>query len=413
MYQTCRRAVLAVVFLLASSVSALAQSIPAIEEICPGAVSSNPGLAAQRDALVAARAALHARVTAHNQACPNEMPESLPVYPECMQEKAQLQAAIHSHIADTEAFNRLSKSSCVAAPAPEAARVYTPAGNGLILGTGAIVYAHREKGEPEQRMCDAIHHQSVVAHKDYDASVDCSHYQFVLGMASSLDEFTDLTNRVTFDDLASGKFTADTQILYDKLRGKQFDELGCHSNGAMICLAALENNDVKATNVILYGPQVTRESLAMWDQLVRDGRVTSVKVFVNEGDIVPGVSIAYKDSKDIQRPSGMNPPVKSSDSGVTTADVVATGAALAYNEPLFEIDQLKRTINESAPRIEVQSFPCTFDLNDPVKCHVMSMYRSTTGCTGKSSGRLVPGTHLPGQHDDLPEPPLPCSEIGR
>ena len=370
----------------------MAQSIPAIEEICSVALASHPDLTTQRESLSAARRALHDQVIAHNQQCPNGMSESLAQYPGCMKEKASLQSAMHEHIASTESFNSSVRAACTASHSPDPApktpeRQYTFAGNGLILGTGAIVYAHRQPGEPEKRMCAAIQQQAAVAHKDYGAGVDCKHYDFVLGMASALDEFTDLKNRVAFDDLSNGKFSADGQLLYDKLRGKQFDELGCHSNGAMLCLAALENEDVKATNVVLYGPQVTRESLEMWDQLVRDHKVNSVKVFINENDIVPGVSISYGDARKM--------------------NVLA-----APNEPsLIEIESLKRTINETSPRLMVQSFPCSFDSSDPVKCHAIAMYRSKVNCTGKSSGRAVAGTHLAGQAD-LPEPPLPCEALG-
>jgi hypothetical protein len=112
--------------------------------------------------------------------------------------------------------------------------------------------------------------QSKLAGSAYDEGVDCKRYQFVLGMAVSVDAFTDLKGRVAFDDLTNGQFSANGQGLYDKLRGKGFGELGCHSNGAMVCLAALENKDIKAERVVLYGPQVTRESPEVWDQLVRE-----------------------------------------------------------------------------------------------------------------------------------------------
>jgi opacity protein-like surface antigen len=266
-------------------------------------------------------------------------------------------------------------------------RQYTYAGNGLIGGTTWTLYASRKPGEPEQRMCDVIKQQSKLAGSPYSEGADCKRYDFVLGMAVSVDAFTDLNNRVAFDDLTNGQFSAHEQGLYGKLRGKQFDELGCHSNGAMICLAALENKDIKADHVVLYGPQVTRESLKMWDQLVRDGQVKSVKVYINENDPVPGASIAYADFK--------------------RARVLQVAGAEA---PLFEIDSLKRTINEISPRLLVQTFPCARDRHS-LECHVLSMYQSKVNCTGKSSGEPVPGTAL---HDngELPEPPLPCDAIG-
>jgi hypothetical protein len=262
-------------------------------------------------------------------------------------------------------------------------RKYIPAGNGLIGGTTWTVYASRTPGEPEQRMCDAIKQQSKLAGATYDAGVDCKHYQFVLGMAISVDSFTDLSNRVVFDDLSNGQFTAHDQGLYNKLRGKQFDELGCHSNGAMICLAALENKEILAENVVLYGPQVTRESLEMWNKLVQDGRIKSVKIYLNQNDPVPGLSIAYADYKNRQ---------------------------IASERPLFQVDALKQTINETAPRLLVQTFPCTLD-RASLGCHSMAMYKSKVNCGSKPSGNSVAGTALHGK-DDLPEPPLPCAALG-
>jgi hypothetical protein len=280
-------------------------------------------------------------------------------------------------------------------------RQYRYTGNGLIAGTSWSLYASRKPGEPEQRMCDAIKHQAKLARSSYDLGVDCTRYQFVLGMAASLDWSTDLKSRVVFDELTNGQFSANEQSLYDKLRGKQFDELGCHSNGAMICLAALENEDIKAEHVVLYGPQVTRESLEMWDKLVRFRRVKSVKVYINENDIVPGVSIAFADLKETQAHQVVGAAV--SPGGYGAAKVIEEA-------PLFEIDSLKRTINETSPRLLVETFPCARDRLS-FECHAMSMYKSKVNCTGKSSGKAVPGTALHGK-DELPEPPMPCEAIG-
>jgi hypothetical protein len=295
-------------------------------------------------------------------------------------------AALHQRIQDAiQAANlKALRLRFYADITRSAERHYTPAGNGLIGGTAWVVYASREPGKPAKRMCDQIKQQAKLAGSALDASVDCEHYDFVLGMAISLDKFTDLKNRVAFDDLTNGQFSAHEQGLYDKLRGKQFAELGCHSNGAMLCLAALENADVKADHVVLYGPQVTRESLRMWDQLVRTGKVHSVKVYLNENDMVPELAIAYADQ---------------------------IGGVLDVRDlPLFAIGSLKRTINEASPRLLVQTFPCSRD-RFSFECHFLEMYKLKVNCTGKSSGKAVPGTGLHGK-DDLPEPSLPCEAIG-
>ena len=228
-------------------------------------------------------------------------------------------------------------------------RQYKFAGNGLIGGTGWRLIASRKPGEPAKRMCEVIKQQSKLANSPFAAGVDCEHYQFVLGIADSFDVFTDLRDRVAFDDLTNGQFSAHEQRFYDVLRGKQFGELGCHSNGAMLCLAALENEDVKADHVVLYGPQVTRETLTMWDQLVRDGRVKSVKVYINENDMVPALAISYADHKNHD-------------------DNLGKGSRL-------DIEWLKRTINETSPKLLVQTFPCSRSKLS-FECHEMARYKA-------------------------------------
>jgi hypothetical protein len=75
---------------------------------------------------------------------------------------------------------------------------------------------------------------------------------------------------------------------YATLTGRSFHELACHSNGAMVCLAALERKDVKADNVMLYGPQPTEKALEEWDGMIRSGQAISVTLVINSGESVPG-----------------------------------------------------------------------------------------------------------------------------
>ncbi len=358
-----------------------AQSIPALNEIPPQVAATRADLTRERAALEAERSDLRGRVMAQKAEC-GSVEQNTPQWQNCLQSRTQLQEEMKAHIARTNAFN----ASIAASPAAGPARQYTFAGNGLIAGTTWTAYASRKPGEPEERMCNVIKQQSKLAGSAYDEGVDCKRYEFVLGMAISVDAFTDLKNRVAFDDLTNGQFSAKEQGLYEKLRGKAFGELACHSNGAMICLAALENKDITADRVVLYGPQVTRESLEMWDDLVRRGQIKEVKVYLNQNDVVPGVSIAYADYKKNQ--------------------VVSMAADAA----LFNVDSLKRTINEISPRLEVQTFPCERDRTS-MECHSMAMYRAKLNCTGRSSGQAVPGTALHGG-DALPEPPMPCEVIG-
>lgn len=90
----------------------------------------------------------------------------------------------------------------------------------------------------------------------------------------------------------------------------------------------------------------------MWNQLVQEHRVNSVKVYLNENDIVPGVSIAYADYK--RNESAAMDAVRADPSIHSIASAgAAISAGMATELPLFNIDSLKRTINETSPRLEV------------------------------------------------------------
>jgi hypothetical protein len=367
------------------------QTVPALKQIPSNLVESRPDLVKERAEIEAERASLHARVDAESAQCSN-VEEGSPAYKACAQLRATLLAQLRAHIARSNAFNASVPDEQPAQlpalpPKPRLERTYIPSGNGLVGGVAWRFYAVRKPGEDVKHMCDVIKEQSRLTGMDYAGAVDCKKYDFVLGVAESVDWFTDVLHRASEDDLYHGAYSLETQQLLQRMSGRQFDELGCHSNGAMLCLAMLRFGATKATNVVLYGPQVTRESLEMWDQLVRDGTIKSVKVYINENDVVPGVTIAYADALKAKVWDGGHDPA------------------------LFNIDVLKQTIQETAPRLAVQTFSCAFDSSNPVKCHEMSMYRSKVSCTGRSSGAPVPGTGLPGK-GELPEPPLPCSATG-
>jgi tetratricopeptide (TPR) repeat protein len=258
---------------------------------------------------------------------------------------------------------------------------YVPSGNGFVGGTSWIVGYNLQSTDPVlvARSKEMLRQQLELAGIPYNAAIDFQRYNFVIGIGASTDIFTDLRKRVVFDQLKNGRFTRDNQAFYNSLKGRQFDELGCHSNGAMICLAALQNKDITVGRVVLYGPQVTPESLQMWNELVRSGQVKSVQLYINEHDPVPPVSMF-----------------------LASRNAVAAGLNLA----LFKSDVLVRTINETAPRLAVRSFAC--DSRTPtLSCHDMAVYKSNSGCVSRPSGLPVAGTALPGR-GSLSEPPPPC-----
>lgn len=267
----------------------------------------------------------------------------------------------------------------LAPPAPPA-RTYTPSGNALIGGTTWITGYNVQSTDPKlvAREREMMAQQMKLANIPYSDSVDFKRYNFVLGIAASTNPYIDLGTRVVFDELTNGKFSADEQNAYDSLKNRQFGELACHSNGAMICLAALENKDVIADRVVLYGPQITVESLKMWDELVRSGRVKSVQVYVDRSDPVPPVSLI---------------------AGGGLVDAIAMSSLAMFKPPT-----ITRVINETSPRLTVQTFSCG-DGTPTIACHAMSAYEARVNYRPSPPLQTVPGTRLNGV--GVPEPPSP------
>jgi hypothetical protein len=172
-------------------------------------------------------------------------------------------------------------------------REYKYSGDGLIGGTKWIYYFNVPPGSDDAvraRAEQALRTQNKVAGTTPGEFVDSKNYNFILGMAASRHPTEDLLERVLADNPREGMQTVAQQAWYASLRNRQFDRLDCHSNGAMICLAALTLQDAKAEHVRLFGPQMTRESLADWQALLDEGKVKDVKIYINRGDPVPGLS---------------------------------------------------------------------------------------------------------------------------
>ena len=259
-------------------------------------------------------------------------------------------------------------------------RRYRPSGNAFIGGTSWIVGYNVQSADPAiiAKEREMLKKQMELAGINYAAGVDFQRYNFVLGIGASTSVLVDLKNRVVFDEFKGGQFSAKEQGLYNSLKGRSFGELACHSNGAMVCLAALENQDVQADRVVLYGPQITRESLQLWNRLLQTGQVKSVQIYINQNDPVPPFSLALGD---------------------LFQDLPVQAALLNSNA-------LKSTINETSPRISVRTFSCGKGV-PTVDCHDMTVYKRDRGCVASPAGKTVPGTSLPVK-GGVAEPPPPC-----
>lgn len=126
-------------------------------------------------------------------------------------------------------------------------------------------------------------------------------YDMVVSMGSYHDFFTDLVTRVVFDGPTLGEFTKQHKEVFASLAGREFDTLDCHSNGAMLCLAALRGGLTKAKVVRLFGPQINPAAAAQWKALAAKG--VKVEIYINNGDPVPGLSWKMPMTKPLSRPA--------------------------------------------------------------------------------------------------------------
>lgn len=265
-------------------------------------------------------------------------------------------------------------------------RTYRPSGNALIGGTTWITGFNVQSADPalvakEHAMMAT---EMRLAGNQYAEGVDFRRYNFVLGIAASTTPFLDLASRVVFDEFRDGKFSASEQAAYDSLKGRQFKELACHSNGAMVCLAALENKDIIADRVTLYGPQITVESLKLWNDLVSSGRVKSVQIYINRSDPVPPVSLL---------------------AGAGIIEAVAPGSTVALSSlAAFKPSVLVSVIKLVSPHLNVQTFDCGTG-SPTLDCHAMTAYKVRVERQPKSTGQTVPGTRVHGVGAIEPPPP--------
>ena len=185
-------------------------------------------------------------------------------------------------------------------------------------------------------------------------------YDFMIGVAARHETFIDLLERVaTGDEFTNGAFSASTQPLYASLKGRSFQLLNCHSNGAMVCLAALTGDcpDVKAVDVRLFGPQITPSSVGKWQHLLDAGRVRSVAIYINKGDPIAPASFA---------------------GGVAARRVGLGVGGFGVASTLLSYESLRASINRLAPGISVTFFDFC-----PEKHRQMAIFGESLG-SGKS-----------------------------
>lgn len=114
-------------------------------------------------------------------------------------------------------------------------------------------------------------------------------YDLVVSMASSHSAIEDLATRVISDGVEFGEFSRRNKEIFASLEGRDFATLDCHSNGAMLCLAALRSGATTAKEVRLFGPQINAKAAALWsDYAAKSG--AKVTIYINNGDPVAAAS---------------------------------------------------------------------------------------------------------------------------
>lgn len=340
-----RRALVAAIALLAIAGAARAQ----IDQ--PSTISANvdaaiaSSLATERATLVDQMNALVSRIGAHNGRCGRIRSDDAAAIQACQASQAAINADIAAYRAALAAYEGRLRTAALAPP-----RVYRHSGSGLIGGTGWQIGYYSPVGASERvraRAREMVREQARAANHSHEEAIDFDRYNFVIGLANSPSLLWDFSTRVWRDQFTNGQATADLQGPYNALKDRQFDELGCHSNGAMICLAALMNGHVRASRVVLYGPQITPESLDLWNGLLGHG-IDSLEIVIAQNDPVPPASLLFSRSLSSR-----------------------FGAALAA-PILFDVGSLERVIRAMSPDAAVTTFSCgTLPSSD---CHDMARY---------------------------------------
>ncbi len=115
-------------------------------------------------------------------------------------------------------------------------------------------------------------------------------YDMVLSMGSAHTAIQDLATRVVWDGQSFGEFSRQNAPIFASLKGRHFDMLDCHSNGSMLCLAALRSKETTARKVRLFGPQINAEAAARWRDWLDKNPGSELEIYINNGDPIPAIS---------------------------------------------------------------------------------------------------------------------------
>lgn len=260
---------------------------------------------------------------------------------------------------------------------------YKPGGSLMMLGTGVQTGWNVQPGsfdaDRKQQSEAAIKEQLALAGRNTPEGVDLAIYNMGLGIAASTSIPVDLFSRVLDDQWVRLPVPPSGTSAYNTLKGRRFDLLGCHSNGAMTCLLALYNEDIMARDVVLYGPQITGPTAKIWERLLREGRIRSLRIELNSGDPVTPLAMVVN----------MYP-----------------WANLRSRWLLFNPGEPKATLAEIIPSAQIEMRKCDFRISSPLWCHYMKSYPQCHNAALPK--RIVPGTKGFLNRSYIEPPPPQC-----
>jgi hypothetical protein len=369
----CRAFPLFLAVLLAAGIAAAPRAGAQVPDLL-AVPASLPRL--ERDALAKRRDALAARLTAMEQdavpfraAC-GSVDKGSAAAERCRIRFGELNNRRLQYVADANAFNNDVRGKVAHYEKfPEVSSPYQFSGRGLVGGVGweTAPYAFNapdsltpeRRAEAERNFERNFERMLKLTGLERGNVIDPSRYNFIIGLAVSSEPLNDVARRALWDNLKAGRATPALQQQYELLRGRSFEPLDCHSNGAMICLGALANNDIAAKRVRLFGPQVTPGALEEWQSLLKAGKVGSVEIFIAEGDPIPPVTYGAR---------YLIPTTRSTDTALKLTAAFMASAGL-----------LKREFENDAPRIKVTTIPCQRGALEKLKleCHEMTHYQNS------------------------------------
>ncbi len=264
----------------------------------------------------------------------------------------------------------------------------------FVAGTGWVQGFVRRENPRLEKMAEAEFERAKKL-AGVTEFMDPKDYDMLIGVAASHSFAFDLLSRVVGgplsfagDQTTLGEYSAASAPLYASLRGTQTPRLDCHSNGAMVCLAALRLGDVTGPkdsagktrlDVKLYGPQLTPRAVAEWQKLLNQGKVSSIEITITEGDPIAPASYAVGDMPWMNaavRIATVLAPLPMGKLNLSAVDFFSPQAAASLKDDIQRTAPgIRVNVNTNAAcREKLALAASTLDAKDAFVCHDAKIY---------------------------------------